>query len=100
VVDVNPDAVLQFVDITVRRGSKVLLDGINWTVEEDERWAILGPAGIAVGLVAGGSVGGVVEASHIPKRDGAFFDEIRADALGGLPTLLVPESWLQGAGSR
>jgi iron complex transport system ATP-binding protein len=45
VVDVNPDAVLQFVDITVRRGSKVLLDGINWTVEEDERWAILGPNG-------------------------------------------------------
>ena len=45
VVDVNPDAVLQFVDITVRRGSKVLLDRINWTVEEDERWAILGPNG-------------------------------------------------------
>jgi iron complex transport system ATP-binding protein len=45
VVDVNPDAVLQFVDITVRRGNKILLDRINWTVEEDERWAILGPNG-------------------------------------------------------
>jgi iron complex transport system ATP-binding protein len=45
VVDVNPDAVLQFVDVTVRRGNKVLLDRINWTVEEDERWAILGPNG-------------------------------------------------------
>lgn len=43
--DVNPDAVLQFVDLTVRRGSKLLLDRINWTVEEDERWAILGPNG-------------------------------------------------------
>jgi iron complex transport system ATP-binding protein len=45
VPDVNPDAVLQFVDVTVRRGSKVLLDKINWTVEEDERWALLGPNG-------------------------------------------------------
>ena len=44
-VQVNPDAVLQFVDVTVRRGEKVLLDRINWTVEEDERWAILGPNG-------------------------------------------------------
>ena len=43
--EVNPDAVLQFVDVTVRRGSKVLLDRINWTVEEDERWAVLGPNG-------------------------------------------------------
>jgi iron complex transport system ATP-binding protein len=45
VAEINPDAVLQFVDVTVRRGSKVLLDQINWTVEEDERWAILGPNG-------------------------------------------------------
>jgi len=44
-VEVNPDAVLQFVDVSVRRGSKMLLDKINWTVEEDERWAILGPNG-------------------------------------------------------
>jgi iron complex transport system ATP-binding protein len=29
----------------VRRGSKLLLDRINWTVEEDERWAVLGPNG-------------------------------------------------------
>jgi iron complex transport system ATP-binding protein len=45
VVEINPDAVLQFVDVTVRRGTKVLLDAINWTVEEDERWAVLGPNG-------------------------------------------------------
>ena len=42
VVEINPDAVLQFVDVTVRRGTKTLLDRINWTVEEDERWAVLG----------------------------------------------------------
>ncbi|HZZ97090.1 MAG TPA: ABC transporter ATP-binding protein [Jatrophihabitantaceae bacterium] len=45
VVDINPDAVLQLVDVTVRRGSKTLLERINWTVEEDERWAVLGPNG-------------------------------------------------------
>jgi iron complex transport system ATP-binding protein len=44
-MQINPDAVLQFVDVTVRRGQKTLLDRINWTVEEDERWAVLGPNG-------------------------------------------------------
>ncbi len=42
---VNPDAVLQFDRVTVRRGPKLLLDAIDWTVEEDERWAVLGPNG-------------------------------------------------------
>ena len=41
----NPDAVLQFVDVTVRRGAATLLDRVSWTVEEDERWAVLGPNG-------------------------------------------------------
>lgn len=45
VAELNPDAVLQFIDVTVRRGSKTLLDKINWIVEEDERWAVLGPNG-------------------------------------------------------
>jgi iron complex transport system ATP-binding protein len=45
VTEINPDAVLQFIDVTVRRGSKLLLDRINWTVEEDERWAVLGANG-------------------------------------------------------
>ena len=43
--EINPDAVLQFDEVTVRRGSKVLLDRISWTVEEDERWAVLGANG-------------------------------------------------------
>lgn len=43
--ELNPDAVLQFVNVSVRRGDAVLLDSIDWTVEEDERWAILGPNG-------------------------------------------------------
>jgi iron complex transport system ATP-binding protein len=45
VPQIYPDAVVQFVDVTVRRGKKTLLDRINWTVEEDERWAVLGPNG-------------------------------------------------------
>jgi iron complex transport system ATP-binding protein len=45
VAEINPDAVLQFADVTVRRGSATLLDRINWTVEEDERWAVLGANG-------------------------------------------------------
>ena len=43
--EINPDAVLQFRGVTVRRGQKILLDSIDWTVEEDERWAVLGPNG-------------------------------------------------------
>ena len=38
-------AVLEFVDVTVRRGEAVLLDQVSWTVEEDERWVVLGPNG-------------------------------------------------------
>ncbi len=37
--------VLEFADVTVRRGEATLLDGITWTVEEDERWVVLGPNG-------------------------------------------------------
>ena len=36
-------AVLEFADVTVRRDDSTLLDAISWTVEEDERWVILGP---------------------------------------------------------
>jgi iron complex transport system ATP-binding protein len=43
--EVDPDATLQCVNVTVRRGQKVLLSAIDWTVEEDERWVILGPNG-------------------------------------------------------
>jgi iron complex transport system ATP-binding protein len=38
-------AVLEFADVTVRRGAAILLDTISWTVEEDERWVVLGPNG-------------------------------------------------------
>ena len=38
-------AVLELADVTVRRGAATLLDGVDWAVEEDERWVILGPNG-------------------------------------------------------
>ncbi len=43
--EINPDAVVQLIDVSVRRGTKTLLDRVSWTVEEDERWAVLGPNG-------------------------------------------------------
>src|SRR5918994_6151747 len=38
-------AVLEFADVTVRRGTATLLDAISWEVEDDERWVVLGPNG-------------------------------------------------------
>ena len=38
-------AVLDLVDVTVRRGQSLLLDQVTWRVEEDERWIVLGPNG-------------------------------------------------------
>jgi iron complex transport system ATP-binding protein len=38
-------AVLELADVTVRRGSATLLDGVDWTVREDERWVVLGANG-------------------------------------------------------
>jgi iron complex transport system ATP-binding protein len=38
-------AVLDFVEVTIRRGEATLLDGVSWRVEEDDRWVILGPNG-------------------------------------------------------
>jgi iron complex transport system ATP-binding protein len=39
------DAVLELADVTVRRGAAALISGVDWTVEEDERWVVLGPNG-------------------------------------------------------
>lgn len=38
-------AVLDFAEVTIRRGQATLLDGVSWRVEEDDRWVILGPNG-------------------------------------------------------
>ncbi len=38
-------AVLEFAEVTIRRGEATLLDRVTWTVRDDERWVILGPNG-------------------------------------------------------
>ncbi|GAA1158456.1 ABC transporter ATP-binding protein [Nocardioides aquiterrae] len=38
-------AVLDFADVTIRRGQATLLDRVSWRVEEKDRWVILGPNG-------------------------------------------------------
>ncbi|MDP9823087.1 ABC transporter ATP-binding protein [Nocardioides massiliensis] len=39
------EAVLELADVTVRRGTATLLDGVEWRVGADERWVVLGPNG-------------------------------------------------------
>ncbi|PRZ43440.1 iron complex transport system ATP-binding protein [Antricoccus suffuscus] len=41
----DSDLVIDMQDVSVRRGTNVLLDQINWRVELDERWVILGKNG-------------------------------------------------------
>ncbi|ABL82080.1 MULTISPECIES: ABC transporter ATP-binding protein [unclassified Nocardioides] len=38
-------AVLDFAEVTIRRGQATLLDAVSWRVEEGDRWVILGPNG-------------------------------------------------------
>jgi iron complex transport system ATP-binding protein len=38
-------AVLEFADVTVRRGRATLIDSISWRVAEPDRWVVLGPNG-------------------------------------------------------
>jgi iron complex transport system ATP-binding protein len=38
-------SVLDFAEVTIRRGQATLLDRVTWTVDGDERWVILGPNG-------------------------------------------------------
>src|SRR5690606_7219228 len=37
--------VVELADVTLIRGGNKLLDGVSWTIEEDERWVVLGPNG-------------------------------------------------------
>ncbi|GAB3665976.1 ABC transporter ATP-binding protein [Zhihengliuella somnathii] len=36
---------MDFAGVSVRRGGKALLDGIDWKIKEGERWVVLGPNG-------------------------------------------------------
>jgi uncharacterized membrane protein len=50
---------------------------------------LLGPPAFAVGVVGGATVGGVVEASHIPKQAGPAFDAIREQVPEGSSAVVV-----------
>jgi uncharacterized membrane protein len=48
-----------------------------------------GPPGLAAGLVVGGNVGGVIEASHFPKLGGPEIDELRRRVPDGASAVVV-----------
>ncbi|TNC17184.1 ABC transporter ATP-binding protein [Georgenia sp. 311] len=37
--------VLRLADVTLRRGAKTILDGVDWSVDDGQRWVVLGPNG-------------------------------------------------------
>ncbi|WP_313888774.1 ABC transporter ATP-binding protein [Mycolicibacterium sp. CBMA 226] len=41
----DPDLLIQFSGVTLRRGGSTLVGPIDWAVELDERWVVLGPNG-------------------------------------------------------
>jgi uncharacterized membrane protein len=51
--------------------------------------AAFGWFGFAAGLVAGGMVGALVEAEHIPRLEGDLFDELRADVPDGCSAVIL-----------
>jgi iron complex transport system ATP-binding protein len=42
---VDPDLLIDFARVSLRRGGKTLVGPINWAVELDERWVVIGPNG-------------------------------------------------------
>src|SRR5438270_11695182 len=50
---------------------------------------LFGPAGLAVGLVGGGMVGGVAQERSSPHLRGAFFDAIRQDVPQGSSAVVM-----------
>ena len=38
-------AVVELAGVSIVRGGALLLDGIDWTVDEGERWVVIGPNG-------------------------------------------------------
>lgn len=42
---VDPDLLIDFRNVSLRRDGRVLVGPVDWTVELDERWVIVGPNG-------------------------------------------------------
>ncbi|WP_278263632.1 ABC transporter ATP-binding protein [Nocardia sp. AG03] len=43
--DPDPDLLIDFSDVTIRRAGRTLVGPVTWQVELDERWVVLGPNG-------------------------------------------------------
>ncbi|MGH3724984.1 MAG: ABC transporter ATP-binding protein [Mycobacterium sp.] len=43
--EIDPDLLLDFRDVLLRRDHKVLVGPVTWSVELDERWVVVGPNG-------------------------------------------------------
>jgi iron complex transport system ATP-binding protein len=69
-------SVLDFADVTVRKGQATLLDGVHWQVNDGERWVILGPNG------AGKTTLLQVASAHLHPTSGTA--EILGEALGAV----------------
>ena len=41
----DPDLLIDFARVTLRRGGQVLVGPVTWSVELDERWVVIGPNG-------------------------------------------------------
>lgn len=41
----DPDLLIDFAKVSLRRGSQVLVGPVTWSVELDERWVVIGPNG-------------------------------------------------------
>ena len=42
---VDPDLLIDFARVTLRRGGQILVGPVTWSVELDERWVVIGPNG-------------------------------------------------------
>jgi len=43
--EADPDLLIDFAKVALRRGGQVLVGPITWSVELDERWVVIGPNG-------------------------------------------------------
>ena len=41
----DPDLLIDFAKVSLRRGGQVLVGPVTWSVELDERWVVVGPNG-------------------------------------------------------
>ena len=41
----DPDLLIDFADVTLRRGGRTLVGPVTWSVELDVRWGFVGPNG-------------------------------------------------------